>query len=280
MAILASSIRPRPSGNRLVAAAVAASLALFGTAADAAPKRVVSLNLCTDQLAVLLLPRSQLASLSYLVRDPHLSRVADRVVGIPTNRGGAEEAIAAEPDLVLADRGTARDTLAMLGRLNINVYQHDVPDDVAGIERETRRLAAALDAKEAAEVLLTEMRNRLAAVRPTEPKPTALWFFPNAYTSGRDTLSDAALTAAGFVNLAPRAGYAGISVEELIVVRPDRLVLQHDDAPSFSNAAAVLAHPAVNALWPASRRIDLPGNLLICGAPFFAEAVERLAAAR
>ena len=280
MAILASSIRPRPSGNRLVAAAVAVGLALSGTAASAAPKRVVSLNLCTDQLAVLLLPRSHLASLSYLVSDPHLSRVADRVAGIPTNRGGAEEAIAAGPDLVLADRGTARDTLDLLLRKNINVYLHDVPDDVAGIEREIRKLATALDASEAADVLLTEMRNRLAAVRSKEPKPTALWFFPNAYTSGRGTLSDAALTAAGFLNLAPRSGYAGISVEALVLARPDRLVLQHDDAPTFSNAAAVLAHPAVNALWPASRRIDLPGSLLICGTPFFAEAVERLAAAR
>lgn len=248
--------------------------------AAAAPARIVSLNLCTDQLAVLLLPKSRIASLSYLVRDAHLSRVADRVAGIPTNRGGAEEAIAARPDLVLADRGTSRDTLALLRRMSIDVYLHDVPDDVAGIEYETRRLAAALDAREAAEALLTEMRNRLATIRPAGSKVTALWFFPNAYTSGRGTLSDAALTAAGFVNLAPRVGYAGISVEELIVARPDRLVLQHDDTPTFSNAAAVLAHPAVNTLWPASRRIDLPGNLLVCGAPFFAEAVERIAAAR
>ncbi|MEO0811096.1 MAG: hypothetical protein AAFW82_10790, partial [Pseudomonadota bacterium] len=47
-------------------------------ASDAAPRRVVSMNLCTDQLAMLLAAPGQLYSVSYLAGRTDASVLADR----------------------------------------------------------------------------------------------------------------------------------------------------------------------------------------------------------
>ncbi|WP_317616335.1 substrate-binding domain-containing protein [Paracoccus mutanolyticus] len=70
--------------------------------AGAAPRRVVSINLCTDQLALAVAAPGQLVSVSELARDPALSAMASRAAAIPSNRGRAEEVLALRPDLVLA----------------------------------------------------------------------------------------------------------------------------------------------------------------------------------
>ena len=45
--------------------------------ADPAPRRVVSINLCTDQLAMMLAAPGQLVSVSQLAGDPHSSAMAE-----------------------------------------------------------------------------------------------------------------------------------------------------------------------------------------------------------
>jgi iron complex transport system substrate-binding protein len=58
--------------------ALCLSLAVLGGAApaDTAPRRVVSINLCTDQLAMMLAAPGQLVSVSDLAADPHSSAMA------------------------------------------------------------------------------------------------------------------------------------------------------------------------------------------------------------
>ena len=51
-------------------------LAAAPAAAQEAPARVVSMNLCTDQLAMLLAAPGQLLSVSKLARDPMSSAMA------------------------------------------------------------------------------------------------------------------------------------------------------------------------------------------------------------
>lgn len=63
---------------------------LPANAADIA-QRVVSINVCTDQLAMLLAREGQLQSVSYLSRDPQLSVMADKAERLPINHAQAEE---------------------------------------------------------------------------------------------------------------------------------------------------------------------------------------------
>jgi iron complex transport system substrate-binding protein len=67
--------------------------ALLGARADAAPQRVVSTFLCTDEYVYRLVPRERIAALSYLSADRHpvVSTIVDKVKGIRLTRGSAEE---------------------------------------------------------------------------------------------------------------------------------------------------------------------------------------------
>ena len=266
-------------------AAVAAALLVHGGAAAAPPTRVVSINLCADQLAVALLPRERLISLSPLAGDPDLSYVAPHVGGLPRNRGGAEEVLALKPDLVLAGREAARQSAGILRRLGIEVFDVAAPTSFSGIVDEIRRVAARLETEARGEDLIAGMRASLASARSRRPHPTprAAYYYPNGFTAGAGTLPDAVLQAAGWRNAAADAGlqgYGNLGLENLIAAKPDLLVLQvaRHEAPSL--AAGMLAHPALARALASVPRLTLPTPLLICAGPHTAEAVRRLAAAR
>ena len=66
------------------------------------PRRVVSINLCTDQLAMMMAGPGQLVSVSHLAGDPTYSTMPEAAAAYPANRGLAEEVYLLKPDLVLA----------------------------------------------------------------------------------------------------------------------------------------------------------------------------------
>src|SRR6056297_3507789 len=96
------------------ALAVAGSVAVTAAQADPAPRRVVSINLCTDQLAMMLAAPGQLISVSDLAADPHRSAMAEAARAYPVNHGRAEEVYLLDPDLVLTGAYNARATVEML----------------------------------------------------------------------------------------------------------------------------------------------------------------------
>jgi iron complex transport system substrate-binding protein len=66
------------------------------------PQRVVSINLCVDELVLRLADRRNIASISWLARDPDNSNVADMAREVPIIHGLAEEIFPLDPDLVIA----------------------------------------------------------------------------------------------------------------------------------------------------------------------------------
>ena len=70
------------------------------------PQRIVSLNICTDELLLRLVEPSRVASVTWLSRDPSLSNIAALAAAVPVNHGSAEEVIPSAPDLVDRARQT------------------------------------------------------------------------------------------------------------------------------------------------------------------------------
>src|SRR4029453_1275136 len=85
-----------------LAAVLAAVMHLGATDSGQKPKRVVSLNLCVDELLLRLADPRNLASATWLARDPANSNVAELAQSIPVNHGLVEEIIPLNPDLVIA----------------------------------------------------------------------------------------------------------------------------------------------------------------------------------
>lgn len=245
-----------------------ALLLVFVARPSGALQRVVSLNLCSDQMLVLLAPE-QVAALSPLARDPALSFVAAQAARLPIVRDDAEAVLRLHPDLVLAAPYGAQATLALLVQEGVPVRRIDLPQDFAAIRAQTTALAAALDVPARGASLVAAMDAILASVPQPTRHITAVAWEPRGYTAGPGTLMDAVLRAAGLVNAA--AG-ARIGIEAMLRHPPDLLVEQ--EAPEYpSLATEMLRSPALAAI----PRRAVPSALTICAGPFTARAVALLA---
>lgn len=249
--------------------------------AHATPRRVVSINLCADQLVLLLAEPQRILSVSHLARDPSLSFMAAAAEGMPVNHGSVEEVIPLAPDLVVAGSYTARPTVAMLKAKGVPVIELTLPADFDQIRAQVRRVAAALDAAERGEALIDAMDRTLASTAlPSGPRPAALAWQAGGFTAGAGTLTDAVLRAAGLDNLAARMGLTGygyLTLETVVAAHPDLLIAEDalPDRPSLRQG--LLQHPALR--HGVGRRVSIPPALWACGAPFTAEAVRLLGAA-
>lgn len=244
--------------------------------AGAAPQRVVSMNLCSDQLAMMLAAPGQLISVSSLTQDPRLSPMADQAAAYAPNSGRAEEIYLMRPDLVIAGTYTPAPTIAMLRRLGIRVESPPPAEDFPSIRAEILRMGDLLGRPGAARDLLDRFDADLQAARRPAGRGRAALYDANGFTSGDGTLADAILGAAGFDNIATDRGIAGttrLPMELLVIARPDRL-LTGSKWPGQSQAEAILDHPALAAAAPVPAQVtDLYWT---CGTPLVTRAIRSL----
>jgi iron complex transport system substrate-binding protein len=302
----AKILRRRGSLKSGLTAAVLAAAALLGPVAWAAalaaetqfaaqsppPRRVVSINLCADQLAVQLLQPERIAALSSLARDRNLSYVADAARSFPLVGESAEEVLAQKPDLVLAGSIGAKPTVELLRRFGVEVYELGLAGNFDEIRAQIRDLGWRLGVDDRAQSVIASMDQQLKSSKETAGrKPTdwatgnassAAFLLPNGYSAGGETLNDAILHAAGFSNHAATLGLRGYGVLplELIVSSPPDLLVIDAGAEAPSQASRLLEHPALESRLPATSRVALASRFTICAGPQTAEAVALLAARR
>lgn len=254
---------------------------LHPSLAQEMPKRVVSINVCTDQLALLLADDGQLQSVSYLSRDPLLSAMSEKAQQLPVNHGQAEEVFLSKPDLVLAGTFSSRATVGMLRELGVRVEEFAPARSFEDISAHMKRMGELLGREEQAEKQIAAMNAALAAIPKSAYRQTVALYYANSYTAGRGTLIDEAIRLAGLDNLADKAGIRGsamLPLEMLIMDKPDILVRGSRGRPpalAFEN----FEHPALRALEKDTKIVTLNDNLTVCGGPFSVEAVSQLAEA-
>ncbi|MGE0746020.1 MAG: ABC transporter substrate-binding protein [Rhodospirillales bacterium] len=261
-----------------------ATLALLtALPAHAKPQRVVSLNLCADQLVLRLADPGNVAAVTWLARDPAVSVVAERARAVPVNHGDVEEIAALRPDLVIAGRFTARAATAMLKRLGYPVLELDVPETVDAVRAQIVLVADALGEAERGAALAAELDRRLAAVPPPAgARPTAAVFRADGFTVGPGSLIDVLLDRAGLDNLSVRMGlgaYTRLPLETLVTGRPDLLIVDRADGTYPALADDLMRHRALRAVFAETRTVVVPPRLWTCGGPQIADAVAILAAA-
>lgn len=269
-------------GRHLVSCLLLLILAL---PAAAQPARVVSLNLCTDQLALLLAAPGQLVSVTRLALDPGSSNLPEAAAAIPAHAGGAEEVFLLRPDLVLAGTFTDRQTIDMLRRLGLTVELFPPARSTAEIAAALRRMGALLGREPEAEAAVAAFEAELAALAARAaplPRARAAYYYANDYTSGAGTLEDEILDRAGFDNAVAAAGLAGIRrlpLERFLLERPFlvRTVDIAGSAPALAHAT--LAHPALRAI-AAGGSATLDQRWQVCGTPFVTRAIAALIDAR
>ncbi|AFV00026.1 ABC transporter substrate-binding protein [Simiduia agarivorans] len=254
----------------------------IGSVAEAPAQRLVSLNLCVDQMLLRFAPRERIASVTYFADNPLMSPLAGQAAGLHKNHGLVEEVIPLGPDLVLAGEYGAREAAELLQALGFSLQRIPLPYALDDIEGHLDRMAvilgnppALLEHKARWQARKTRLQAAAAAL-PESEKPTALMLGPNHVAPGAGTLEHEMLTLAGFRNwaaLAGKQGFASISLERLVIDPPDVLIVDRVAAGHFSLAHEVLSHPALDAALAQGRLASLPGNLSVCPAPNINELI-------
>jgi iron complex transport system substrate-binding protein len=271
---------------RRLALVVALAAAWGAPPADAAgrPRRIVSINMCMDELVLRLADRDAIASVTWFSQDPRNANMADAAMGVPANHGLAEEALSYRPDLVLAGPFTERSTVALLAQVGAPVVEFSVPETLDGVRRQIREVADVLGEPERGEALVAEIDRRLARISldPSRPPLRAIILRPNGFTVGPGSLVDEILRRAGMTNLAATldiGAYQQISLERLALLDADVLILDSEGFAAPSLATEALSHPIVAALSHRLKVVALPSRLWTCAGPALVDAVERLAEA-
>lgn len=265
--------------RRLISALAAGMLALPAPA-DAAPARVVSINLCTDELLVRLGDPSQVASVTWLSTVSAGSNVAEEARRIPVNRGLAEEIVSFRPDLVLAGRYSARQAVSVLRRLGLEVLDSDAPRDLDGVRAQIRRIAGAIGHDARGEAMIAELDRRLSRPAPRrEPKLRAAVLRPNGFTAGPGSLTDDLMRRAGLVNVAAELqldNYGQLPLETIVASGVDLLIVDGDRAGPPAMATEILSHPLLARLGERVRVVRMPPKLWTCYGPTLADAYDIL----
>jgi iron complex transport system substrate-binding protein len=257
---------------RVFASLSAASLALLaGSAAEAAPRRVASLNLCTDELLLLLARPEQIASVTHLARQEAETPLWREALRYPQNDGSLLSVVDRRPDLIVTMGGGTRDRLGIAARLGIKTLDLVFAQTLGDVGENVRRLASAIGRPEAGAAVLRRM-NALIRSRPPLRVDT-IWLGGGGRTVAATGLEAQWMALAG---LRQRPLQGDRVPLETLIARPPALLLRSDyRAGQYTNQQRWLSHPAVR--FAASvRTLPTDGRRWTCMGPLLIDEIERL----
>jgi iron complex transport system substrate-binding protein len=262
---------------RLLLAWLSALLLASATAVQAAPRRIVSLNMCADQLLLRLADRNQIAALTDLAGDRWMSAERDRAKGLKTIHGAAEDVLALDPDLIVASPGRWSRPVAAMGGRPTPVLELNFANSYGDIIDQIRMVAKAVGHPGRGEALIARMAADLAAIPRTRRAPVAAYYQRRGYLTGQGTLIDDLMRRVGIRNLATILGkpmLSRMSVEEMVAAQPDFLIVETTSDHVDDQGTEMLHHRALAGI----PRLRVPEAWTICGGPAYVLAARTLAA--
>lgn len=254
------------------------ALALLGAApAPQAPRRIVSLNLCSDQYVMALADPGQIAALSHNARDPDLSAGAAQAMHLPILRDAREEVLAIRPDLLIGYPDGAGGIVNAPRAMRTRMLGLESAENHAAIVAQIRQVAAAVGHPERGEALIARINRDLAALRPLPRAGVAAYYQRRGYMTGTGTLVDELMGRVGLTNLASRLGKPGLAqipLEQMIAARPDWLIIESATQKVVDQGTEMLHHPVLDAI----PRLSLPQAWTVCGGPSYVTAARSLIA--
>jgi iron complex transport system substrate-binding protein len=262
-----------------------AALAMFGgpllAPALAAGPRIVSMNVCTDQLLLPLADPDQIAGLSRFSRDAWQSFVADDARHYPLLSGGAEDVLMLKPDVVVASLFDRRSTRELLKEKGLHLAEFSVPRNLDEVKAQIRQMGEIVQhsGRAAAEIAKLDAAMARARQAVTAKHHSVLPLSRRGWVAGHDSLVGSLLTATGLFNVASdlgvgQGGFA--SLEAIVNAKPDFLLVSEEGNRAEDGGRAFLLHPALERFYPPQKRIVIPERLTVCGGVMLADALDVL----
>jgi len=249
----------------------------------AAGPRVVSMNVCSDQLVLSLADPDQILGLSPFARDAWQSWAADTARRYPVLSGGAEDVLVLKPDVVVVSRFDKRETRELLKANGLRLVEFTVPRTLDEVKSQIRQMGDVAQHADRASAAIARLDAAIARARAavTAHHYRVLPLERRGWVSGENSLVSSLLTEVGLVNVAGELGFeAGgfASLEAIVKLRPDFILVSEAGDRAEDEGRAFLLHPALERFYPPGKRIVLPERLTVCGGVMLADALERLTA--
>ena len=243
---------------------MAASALLLATSV-----RLASLNLCSDEYALLLAHPGEVVSVSRLSHDLAESALAPLAKRAASNRGRIEDIVATRPTVVLTMGGGGRSSATIAGALGLTVIDLPQPATVADVAANLTRVATALGDRTRAKPWIA----RLTALQSRPPiQRDAIYLGHGGLSQSPNSLGTSWMTLAG---LRQRSLPAGRATLEILATRPPQvLLLSNYRSGQVSNGQRWLHHPLLAHI--KSRRLVADGRAWTCGGPMMIAEIERL----
>jgi iron complex transport system substrate-binding protein len=271
--------------RRLVACLLAATTAIScgDTALAAGLPRIVSMNVCTDQLVLSLADPQQILGLSRYSRDAAESFAAGEARRFPILSGGAEDVMVLKPDVVVASLYDKRSTRELLRQHGLHLAEFPVPRNLDEVKAQIRQMGEVVGHADRATAEIARLDLAIARAREAvAAKPyRVLPLSRRGWVSGSDSLESSLLSAAGLSNAAGDLGvsFGGfVPLEAIVNLRPDFLVVSQAGDRAEDDGRAFLLHPALARFYPPQKRIVIPERLTVCGGVMLADALDVLTA--
>ena len=268
----------------MVAAALAVIHASFGVAARAANlPRIVSMNVCTDQLLITLADPDQILGLSRYSRDAWQFWAADDASRYRLLSGGAEDVLVLRPDIVVASQFDKRSTRELLREKGLHLAEFAVPQNLDEVKTQIREMGDIVGHPDRAAAEIARLDAAIAQARRAvaDKHYSVLPLSRRGWVSGSESLVSSLLAETGLFNAASDLGvaYGGFaSMEAIVNLKPDFILVSETGDRAEDDGRAFLLHPALERFYPPSRRIVIPERLTVCGGAMLADALDVLIA--
>lgn len=242
----------------------------------ATPERIVSMNLCSDQLVLALADRQQIAGLTRNAVDPGMSDEAPAARGLPLLSNSAEQILAIDPDLVVGMPASGSAALAVAPD-RYSLLDLETANRLDQIYRTIGQTAAAVGHPARGAALIARMKQDIADLPRPGRGRVAAYYQRRGYMTGTGTLVDDMMTRVGLVNLAGKLGkppLSQLSLEEMVAARPDFLIVERATTIIDDQGSEMLHHPALSGI----ARIVVPEAWTVCGSPAYTKAAHSIAA--
>jgi iron complex transport system substrate-binding protein len=269
--------------RRLKLLAAMTALALPGSAASAANlPRLVSMNVCTDQLVLTLADPEQILGLSRFARDGWQSNVGD-ISRYPVWSGGAEDVLLIRPDIVVASAFDKRSTRELLKANGLRLAELTVPRTLDEARQQMREAGDIIGHPDRAAAEIARLDAALARARRavSERHYRVLPLSRRGWVAGSDSFVGSLLRETGLRSAAGDLGFAFggfASLEAIVNLRPDFIVVSQAGDTARDDGQAFLLHPALERFYPPEKRIVIPERMTECGGVLLADALDALTA--
>jgi iron complex transport system substrate-binding protein len=254
----------------------------------AAPQRIVSQTLGTDEILFAICPPARIVGLSTLARDEVYSNVLQEArASAAAPSTGPEQVLRMKPDLIFVASYSRAEVVEMLRVSHAPIFRFANFDRIDDMKTNIRIIGRAIGEDAAADRLIADMDRRLTALAtraPAGPRPHVMSYATDGYTAGANTLFDDVIRAAGGVNAAAEhgvCGFARVSAEQVLQWNPDVIVSGAKPGQNQVVRDGLLRNAAVAATRAAreGRIVTMPAREFEAASQYVVNAAETLSAA-